>query len=49
MADNSSPPYTKTTYAATPPLFANGWKIRAKFTNKFGSEETNAATLTVTK
>jgi endo-1,4-beta-xylanase len=50
MADNSSPPYTKTTYttgAAT--IVANGFKIRAKFTNTFGSEETNAATLTVTK
>ena len=50
MADNSSPPYTKSTYTTGPaPIFANGFKIRAKFTNMLGSEETNAANLTVTK
>jgi hypothetical protein len=50
MTDNITfAPSTETTYK-TPPaqLFANGWLFRAKFTNMFGSEETNAATLTVT-
>ena len=50
MVDNSSPPYTKSTYTTPAVLpFANGFKYRAKFTNTIGSEETNAATLTVTK
>jgi hypothetical protein len=49
MVDNSSPPYTKSTYTTTGVEFANGFKYRAKFTNTIASEETNAATLTVTK
>jgi hypothetical protein len=50
MTDNITfAPSTESTYK-TPPaqLFANGWLFRAKFTNMFGTEETNAATLTVT-
>jgi hypothetical protein len=48
--NTTSPPYTKTSYTTQPAqLYANGFLFRAKFTNMFGSEDTNAATLTVTQ
>jgi hypothetical protein len=43
------PALHKSTYTTTGVEFANGFKYRAKFTNTIASEETNAATLTVTK
>jgi hypothetical protein len=38
---------TSPTLSGSPPVYANGWQFRARFTNPIGSATTNAAILTV--